>query len=52
MRVNALLNLRRFVDAAEVSDQINDVDLIGKCYRNAQQFDIAAANEISQRYAS
>ena len=52
VRINALLNLRRFVLAAEVADQINDVELIGKCYKTAQQFDMTAANEISQRYAN
>ena len=50
--VNALLHLRLFVKAAEAADQMNDIEQIARCYKTAQQFDVAAANEISQRYAS
>jgi hypothetical protein len=51
-RFAALLHLKRFVEAAEVADSVNDVELIEKAYKAAQAADPTQANQISQRYAN
>lgn len=52
VKVSALLYLRQFLEGAEEANRMNDVDLIAKCYRIAQQFDPAVANQISEKFAN
>ena len=50
-RISGLLVMGRYVDAADVANQLNDIDLVEKCYNQAQRNDPQAANQISARYS-
>jgi len=50
-RIAGLLQMGRYVDAAGVANQSGDIDLVEKCYNQAQRADPAAAAEIAQLYS-
>lgn len=43
--------MKRYVEAADVANQMNDIDLVEKCYNIAQRNDPQAANQISARFS-